>query len=83
MGDLTYVYKDGQRYFVFSLFDLYSAMMVGIYGGERMRAIEGIRPLEQLINLRALRQSNIAFIIRMEGHNIFQTVIWTCWTLLK
>ena len=54
VGDLTYVYKDGQRYFVFSLFDLYSAMMVGIYGGERMRAIEGIRPLEQLINLRGI-----------------------------
>ncbi|MBK8601728.1 MAG: hypothetical protein IPN87_01010 [Saprospiraceae bacterium] len=49
VGDLTYVYKDGQRYFVFSLFDLYSAMMVGIYGGERMRAIEGIRPLGVVI----------------------------------
>jgi putative transposase len=52
VGDLTYVYKDGQRYFVFSLFDLYSAMMVGIYGGKRMRALEGIKPLEQLIKLR-------------------------------
>lgn len=52
VGDLTYVSKDRQQYFVFSLFDLYSAMMVGIYGGQRMRAIEAIIPLEQCIQLR-------------------------------
>jgi len=52
VGDLTYVFKDSQRYFVFSLFDLYSAMMVGIYGGLRMRATEAIIPLEQCIALR-------------------------------
>lgn len=52
VGDLTYVLKDRQQYFVFSLFDLYSAMMVGIYGGQRMRAIEAIIPLEQCIELR-------------------------------
>jgi hypothetical protein len=44
VGDLTYVLKDSQQYFVFSLFDLYSARMVGIYGGQRMRAIEAILP---------------------------------------
>jgi len=52
VGDLTYVLKDSQRYFVFSLFDLYSAMMVGIYGGPRMRSIEAIKPLEQGEELR-------------------------------
>lgn len=52
VGDLTYVLKDSQRYFVFSLFDLYSAMMVGIYGGLRMRTTEAIIPLEQCITLR-------------------------------
>lgn len=52
VGDLTYVLKDSLQYFVFSLFDLYSAMMVGIYGGHRMRAIEAIIPLEQSIDLR-------------------------------
>lgn len=56
VGDLTYVLKDSLRYFVFSLFDLYSARMLGIYSGQRMRAIEAIKPLEQSVELRGIEK---------------------------
>lgn len=55
VGDITYVYKDKTQYYVFTLFDIYSGRMVGIYGGKRMRSIEALIVLRQLIQLRGTK----------------------------
>jgi putative transposase len=54
VGDITYVFKDNIQYYVFTLFDIYSGRMVGIYGGKRMRSIEALIVLDQLILLRGV-----------------------------
>jgi transposase InsO family protein len=55
VGDLTYINIEGLRYYVFSLFDVMSARLVGIYGGQRMRAIEACEALKAFIFLRKKR----------------------------
>lgn len=52
VGDLTYVLRNQLRYYVFSLFDVYSARMVGIWGSDRMRAEDAAPAMEQWLNLR-------------------------------
>ena len=52
VGDLTYVYIDNRLYYLFTLFDLYSGNMVGAHGGSRMRGLEAVKALDQLIALR-------------------------------
>lgn len=52
VGDLTYVLRNQLRYYVFSLFDVYSVRMVGIWGSNRMRAEDAAPAMEQWLNLR-------------------------------
>jgi len=58
VGDLTYVLRNQLRYYVFSLFDIYSARMVGISGSDRMRAEDAVPAMEQWLNLRG--EQNVA-----------------------
>lgn len=58
VGDLTYIFIDGIRNYVFSLFDVMSARLVGIYGAERMRALEACKALKEFVCLR--EKKNIA-----------------------
>lgn len=58
VGDLTYVLRNQLRYYVFSLFDIYSARMVGIYGSDRMRAEDAALAMEQWLCLRG--EQNVA-----------------------
>lgn len=52
VGDLTYVLRNGLRYYVFSLFDICSGRMVGIWGSDRMRAEDAAPAMEQWLDLR-------------------------------
>ncbi|MGK7391069.1 MAG: transposase [Candidatus Cyclobacteriaceae bacterium M2_1C_046] len=52
VGDLTYVYFQGQRYFLFCLTDLYSARIVGYHIGFNMRAADAKRALDMWEGLR-------------------------------
>lgn len=52
VGDLTYVLVNNLRFYIFSLFDVYSARMLGIWGSDRMRAQEAFEAMQQWINLR-------------------------------
>lgn len=52
VGDLTYVYFEGQRYFLFCLTDLYSARIVGYQLGKNMRARDAKKALDMWKNLR-------------------------------
>jgi len=52
VGDLTYVYIGGKRYFLFCLTDVYSARIVGHHIGKRMRRIEAKSALQKWVKLR-------------------------------
>lgn len=52
VGDLTYVYFEGQRFFLFCLTDLYSARIVGYQIGPNMRAKDAKRALDMWKRLR-------------------------------
>jgi transposase InsO family protein len=52
VGDLTYVYLEGRRYFLFCLTDIYSARIVGYHIGLNMRAQDAKRALNMWIRLR-------------------------------
>lgn len=52
VGDLTYVYFEGQRFFLFCLTDLYSARIVGYQMGPHMRAIDAKKALDMWVRLR-------------------------------
>jgi putative transposase len=56
-GDLTYVYFEGQRYFLFCLTDLYSARIVGHQIGFNMRSEDAKRALDIWVRLR--KQENL------------------------
>lgn len=58
VGDLTYVLRNQLRYYVFSLFDICSARMVGIWGSDRMRAEDAAPAMEQWLDLRG--EQNVA-----------------------
>jgi len=58
VGDLTYVLRNNLRYYVFSLFDVCSARMVGIWGSDRMRAQDASPAMEQWLSLR--KAQNVA-----------------------
>lgn len=51
-GDLTYVYFEGQRYFLFCLTDLYSARIVGHHIGFKMGSEDAKSALEMWVKLR-------------------------------
>jgi len=58
VGDLTYVLRNQLRYYVFSLFDICSARMLGIWGSNRMRAEDAAPAMEQWLDLRG--EQNVA-----------------------
>lgn len=51
-GDLTYVYFEGHRYFLFCLTDLYSARIVGYQIGFNMCAEDAKKALDMLVRQR-------------------------------
>ncbi|MBZ0255277.1 DDE-type integrase/transposase/recombinase [bacterium] len=52
VGDITYIYVNGQRYFLFCLTDVYSARIVGHCVSRNMRAIEAKQAADMWIRLR-------------------------------
>lgn len=54
VGDLTYIYLAGKRYYLFCLIDVYSAYIVGFHVGKRMRSIDAEQALRAWIELRML-----------------------------
>jgi len=54
VGDLTYIYLAGKRYFLFCLIDVYSAYIVGFHVSTRMRSIDAQEALNGWIRLRSL-----------------------------
>lgn len=54
VGDLTYIYLAGKRYYLFCLIDVYSAYIVGFQVGKRMRSIDAEQALRAWIELRML-----------------------------
>lgn len=52
VGDLTYIYINGKRYFLFCLTDVYSARIVGHCVHVRMRAIEAKKAFDMWVKLR-------------------------------
>lgn len=52
VGDLTYVYLNGKRYYLFCLTDLYSARIVGYHMGRNMRAVDAKSALDMWIRVR-------------------------------
>lgn len=52
VGDLTYVYIGGKRYFLFCLTDVYSARIVGHHISKRMRSTEAQSALQKWFKLR-------------------------------
>lgn len=52
VGDITYVYIDGKRYYLFCLTDVYSARIVGHCFSTRMRSIEAQSAARRWIKLR-------------------------------
>jgi len=54
VGDLTYIYLAGKRYYLFCLIDIYSAYIVGFHVGKRMRSIDAEQALLAWIELRML-----------------------------
>ncbi|MDZ7605674.1 MAG: IS3 family transposase [Cyclobacteriaceae bacterium] len=51
-GDITYIYHEGRRYYLFCLIDLYSARIVGHHIGPNMRAEDAKQALDQWVRLR-------------------------------
>jgi transposase InsO family protein len=52
VGDLTYVSIGSLRFYLFCLTDVYSARLVGLWGSDRMRALEAKLALDAWISLR-------------------------------
>jgi len=52
VGDLTYIYLGGKRYFLFCLTDVYSGRIVGHCIHTRMRAVEAMKALNMWVKLR-------------------------------
>lgn len=59
VGDLTYLYYRGKRYYLFCLTDLYSSRIVGYYVGLNMRAEDAVKALLMWIRLRGKVQGAI------------------------
>ncbi|MFN2422531.1 MAG: transposase, partial [Cryomorphaceae bacterium] len=53
VGDLTYIYIEGKRYFLFCLIDVYSAHIVGYSFSTRMRSIDAQQAARRWIKLRS------------------------------
>lgn len=51
-GDITYLILEDKVYYIFSLKDMYSKRIVGLYGSENMLAINALITLNQALNLR-------------------------------
>lgn len=51
-GDLTYVSIGKNRFFLFTLIDLYSARIVGYHISDRQRAIDALKAAEMWVKLR-------------------------------
>lgn len=51
-GDITYFYAEDELYYIFTLKDAYSKMIVGLYGSKTMRATSAVMCLKQVIRMR-------------------------------
>ena len=51
-GDITYLILEGKTYYIFTLKDMYSKRIVGLYGSNSMLAENAVRTLKQAIRLR-------------------------------
>jgi putative transposase len=51
-GDITYLSLNNKNYYIFSLKDMYSKRIVGLYGSDNMLAINALITLKQVFKLR-------------------------------
>lgn len=51
-GDITYFILKNKTYYIFTLKDMYSKRIVGLYGSDNMLAINAVKTLKQVIQLR-------------------------------
>lgn len=52
VGDITYIYLNGQRFFLLLLTDIYSARIVGYCISRNMRALDAVQAAQMWIKLR-------------------------------
>lgn len=55
-GDITYYYTGGQRYYIFTLKDLYSKRLMGLYGSRHMYAQCALEAFKQMKEVRSKEQ---------------------------
>ena len=51
-GDITYLILDHITYYIFTLKDMYSKRIVGLYGSDTMLAVNAVKTLKQVIKTR-------------------------------
>lgn len=51
-GDITYLIQNDKTYYIFTLKDMYSKRIIGLYGSDTLLAINAIKTLKQAIKLR-------------------------------
>ncbi len=56
VGDITYYYAGGQQYYIFTLKDLYSKRILGLYGSQNMYADCALETFKQIKEIRSEEQ---------------------------
>jgi putative transposase len=57
-GDITYLILQDKTYYIFTLKDMYSKRIIGLYGSDTMMAVNAIITLKQALKLRGISISN-------------------------
>jgi transposase InsO family protein len=57
-GDITYLKQGVKTYYIYTLKDMYSKRIVGLYGSDNLRAASALEPLKQTIKLRGKSIAN-------------------------
>lgn len=57
-GDITYLILKDKTYYIYTLKDMYSKRIIGLYGNDNMLAINVITTLKQVIKLRGVEIKN-------------------------
>ncbi len=54
-GDITYFILKEETYYIFTLKDMYSKRIVGLYGSDTMLSLNAIKTLGQVVKLRGVK----------------------------
>ncbi len=58
VGDITYYYTGSKRYYIFTLKDMYSKMILGLYGSDNMKSHCALATLNQMFEKRSDEELN-------------------------